>query len=164
MLFSGSLSAQLSPGDLANSHKDLEGMSKCTQCHDLGSKVSNDKCLVCHKEIKSLMDRNAGYHASSEVRSKDCAKCHKSVIYSDISKDHHGRTFNMVRFDEKKFNHTQAGFELKGAHKQIDCRKCHLPDLIEDVNLKKRKNTFLGLGNKCVNCHKDVHQQTLGID
>ncbi len=155
MLFSGSLSAQLSPGDLANSHKDLEGMSKCTQCHDLGSKVSNDKCLVCHKEIKSLMDRNAGYHASSEVRSKDCAKCHS---------DHHGRNFNMVRFDEKKFNHTQAGFELKGAHKQIDCRKCHLPDLIEDVNLKKRKNTFLGLGNKCVNCHKDVHQKTLGND
>jgi hypothetical protein len=70
----------------------------------------------------------------------------------------------MVRFDEKKFNHNQAGYELTGAHKQIDCRKCHLPDLIEDVNLKKRKETFLGLGSKCVNCHKDVHQKTLGND
>ena len=26
-------------------HKDLEGMFKCTQCHVLGQKVSNDKCL-----------------------------------------------------------------------------------------------------------------------
>ncbi len=30
---------QISPGDLSNAHKDLEGMSNCTKCHVLGDKV-----------------------------------------------------------------------------------------------------------------------------
>jgi len=40
---------QISPGDLSNAHKDLEGMSNCTKCHALGEKVENNKCLDCHK-------------------------------------------------------------------------------------------------------------------
>jgi hypothetical protein len=154
-LLAGRLAAQLSPGELSNPHKDLEGMSKCTQCHDLGSKVSNDKCLACHKEIKTLIDRNKGYHVSTDVKGKDCAKCHS---------DHHGRNFDMVRYDEKNFNHNLAGYELTGAHKKIDCRDCHKPEYVADANLKKRKETFLGMDDKCVSCHKDSHQKTLGTD
>ncbi len=149
------LEAQLSPGELSNAHKDLEGMSKCTQCHDIGSKVSNDKCLVCHKEIKTLIDRNEGYHVSVDVKGKDCARCHS---------DHHGRNFDMVRFDEKNFNHNLAGYELTGAHKRIDCRQCHKADYVGDNNLKKRSQTFLGLQQQCSSCHQDVHQKTLGND
>ena len=52
--------AQLSPGDLTTAHADLEGMSNCTQCHDLGNKVTNAKCLECHKEIKALITRKEG--------------------------------------------------------------------------------------------------------
>ena len=92
--FSGRLAAQLSPGELSNAHKDLEGISNCTKCHDLGSKVSNTKCLECHKEIKSRIDRNEGFHVSWEVKGKDCATCHS---------DHHGRKFDMIRFDENTF-------------------------------------------------------------
>lgn len=149
------MSAQLSPGPLVDAHKDLEGITKCTQCHDIGNKVSNDKCLNCHKEIKTLTDRNRGFHASGEVKGKDCAQCHS---------DHHGRNFDMLRFDEKKFNHRLTNYELTGAHKQIDCRKCHLPDLIADQEIKYRKGTFLGLDTKCNACHKDVHRKTLGND
>jgi hypothetical protein len=153
--FAGRLGAQLSPGDLSNAHKGLEGMSNCTQCHDIGSKVSNDKCLACHKEIKYRTDRNAGYHASGEVRGKDCATCHS---------DHHGRNFDMVRFEEKNFKHNLTGYDLTGAHKTIDCRKCHQADFVEDAGLKKRKETFLGLRQDCNACHKDSHQKTLGND
>ena len=32
---------QISPGELAKVHLQLEGMSNCTQCHILGKKVSN---------------------------------------------------------------------------------------------------------------------------
>ena len=35
--------AQISPGDLAKVHSQLEGMTNCTKCHTLGDKVSNDK-------------------------------------------------------------------------------------------------------------------------
>lgn len=163
VLFSGTVRAQLSPGDLSNAHKDLEGISNCTKCHDLGNKVSNTKCLDCHKEIKSRVDRNEGYHASWEVKGKDCAKCHS---------DHHGRKFDMVRFDESKFDHQLTGYELTGRHKsgwsskgqKIDCRSCHKPDLIVEPELKSHKETFLGLSQACADCHKDVHQKTLGRD
>ncbi len=155
LFLSGRVAAQLSPGELSRAHKDLEGMTNCTQCHDLGSKVSNDKCLVCHKEIKTLINQNEGYHVSSEVRGKDCAKCHS---------DHHGRNFDMIRYDEKNFNHNLAGYELTGAHKKVDCRECHKPDYVADSELKKRKESFLGLSQKCNSCHEDVHQKTLGND
>ncbi len=147
--------AQLSPGDLTRAHADLEGISNCTKCHVLGDKVSNDKCLDCHKEIKTRVSRGAGYHASKEAKGKDCTICHS---------DHHGRNFDIIRFDKNKFNHNLTGFELTGAHKTIDCRQCHKADYVEDRELKKKPKTYLGLGQKCSSCHEDYHQQTLSGD
>ncbi|MBK8562334.1 MAG: cytochrome C [Saprospiraceae bacterium] len=155
VLYASRAAAQLSPGDLATPHAKLEGMSNCTQCHVLGDKVSNDKCLTCHKEIKGLVDKKRGYHNSKDVKGKDCATCHS---------DHHGRKFDMVRFDEKKFDHNLAGYKLEGAHAKVDCRQCHEPDYVADANLKKRKDTFLGLGQQCLDCHTDYHQKTLPND
>jgi hypothetical protein len=92
-------------------------------------------------EFHSLVDKKWGYHPSKDVRGKDCATCHS---------DHHGRKFDMVRFDEKKFDHNLAGYKLEGAHAKVDCRECHKPDYVDDVNLKKRRETFLGLGQQCL--------------
>ncbi len=144
--------SQISPGDLSHVHADLEGMSNCTLCHDLGEKVSNKKCLDCHDEIQSLLDRNSGYHANSEVANKDCFECHS---------DHHGRKFDMVRFDEDNFDHDLTTYTLEGNHEIVDCRKCHVADNIQDKEIKKRKNTFLGLEKECLSCHDDYHQETL---
>ena len=144
--------SQISPGDLSQAHAELEGMSNCTLCHDLGEKVSNEKCLDCHDEIQSLLDQNSGYHANSKVVKKDCFECHN---------DHHGRKFDMIRFDEDNFDHDLTGYELEGNHEVIDCRKCHEPDNIQSREIKKRKNTFLGLEEKCLSCHDDYHQETL---
>ena len=148
--------AQLSPGDLAEAHAHLEGLSNCTQCHDLGKTVSNTKCLDCHAEIRDLMDRDKGYHASKEVTSKNCYDCHS---------DHHGRKFDMARFDQDNFNHNLTGYKLEGAHDRIeDCRACHIPDFIEDPELQDRADTFLGLQHECLSCHDDFHQGTLPND
>jgi hypothetical protein len=147
--------AQLSPGDLTTAHAKLEGMSNCTQCHDLGNKVTNAKCLACHKEIQTLIGQKRGFHASSAVKAQDCFKCHS---------EHHGRNFEMVRFDEKAFDHAQTGYPLKGAHKPLDCRKCHTPDKIQVTELRSRAKTFLGLGQACLSCHDDRHQGTMSKD
>ena len=88
------VSAQISPGKLSESHAHLEGLSNCTKCHLLGEKVTNEKCLDCHKEIATRINARKGYHASAEVRAKDCIKCHS---------DHHGRKFQMIHFDPDKF-------------------------------------------------------------
>jgi hypothetical protein len=146
---------QLSPGDLTTAHSNLEGMNNCTQCHDLGNKVTNTKCLDCHKEIKELLNKGRGYHSSSQVKQKECIECHS---------EHHGRKFEMIRFDEKNFDHNQTSYVLDGKHKVIDCRDCHKPDLIENTAIRKLEKTFLGLQDKCISCHQDFHQGTLDKD
>ncbi|MCF8238383.1 MAG: hypothetical protein K9I85_09535 [Saprospiraceae bacterium] len=157
ILLSGVLDGygQLSPGELTRSHADLEGLRNCTLCHVLGDKVSNDKCLDCHKVLKSRISARKGYHASREVKGKECATCHS---------EHHGRNFEMIRFEEKSFDHRLTGYDLTGAHRKIDCRDCHKPDRISDREIRARKNTYLGLGQECLSCHEDSHQRTLGTD
>ncbi|MBI9042693.1 cytochrome c3 family protein [Lutibacter sp.] len=147
--------AQISPGDLTSAHAKFEGMNNCTLCHELGKKVTNSKCLDCHKEIKSLITAKRGYHNSSDVKRKDCFQCHS---------EHHGRKFEMVRFDEANFDHKLTGYKLDGKHEVIDCKKCHVADFIEDSDLKKRSKTFLGLETKCLTCHDDYHQKTLSTN
>lgn len=155
-MFSAILShGQLSPGDLSNAHAELEGLSKCTLCHDIGNKVTNEKCLDCHTDIQDLIKKNRGYHSSSEVKSKDCFACHG---------EHFGRKFDMVRFDQKKFKHDLTKYALEGGHAMVECRKCHIPENILDPKIKKREKTYLGLRQECATCHDDYHQRTLSVD
>jgi nitrate/TMAO reductase-like tetraheme cytochrome c subunit len=144
--------AQISPGDLAKPHSHLEGMSNCTKCHILGKKVSNQKCLECHTELKVRIDVQKGYHASAEVKGKECVKCHS---------DHHGVNFQIIRFEKDKFNHNLTGYKLSGVHSKKQCIDCHKPENIKDQKIKKKKFTYLGLSPACLTCHTDYHQQTL---
>lgn len=146
---------QLSPGELSSAHAELEGLANCTQCHELGEKVTDKKCLACHTEIQSLVNRKQGYHGQPDIIKKDCAECHS---------DHHGRKFNMIRLDEDNFDHLLTGYELEGKHAEVECRECHTSEFIADTELKERKDTFLGLQEDCLSCHEDFHQETLSTD
>ena len=148
------VSAQISPGELSKGHANLEGVSNCTKCHDVGNKVTREKCLDCHKEISLLINAKEGFHASAEVSGKDCFICHN---------DHHGRNFQIIKFDKTTFNHANTGFELKGAHaredcKACNCKSCHKPSFIKDPKLKKNTSTYLGLKQECLSCHDDFHK------
>ncbi len=146
------VSAQLSPGPLASPHSHLEGMSNCTRCHTLGSKISNDKCLDCHTELKKRIDARQGYHSSSEISGKECINCHS---------DHHGPDFQLIRLDIEKFNHNLTGYPLEGAHNARKCPDCHRTAFITDPVIKEKKFTYLGLNTECLSCHDDYHQKTL---
>jgi len=146
--------AQLSPGDLSNAHAHLEGISNCTLCHVLNQKVSNEKCLDCHTLINDRIKSNKGFHVSDDVKGKDCFSCHN---------EHHGRKFQLIRFDTLSFDHNKAGYRLEGAHLKVSCSECHQPSFIPDNELKKRENTYLGLSSECLNCHEDYHQNTLSV-
>jgi len=146
---------QISPGELSDPHSHLAGLSNCTQCHVLGNKVSNDKCLTCHTEIKSRIDLQKGYHSSTEVRGKQCSECHS---------EHNGRNFKLVRLDEATFNHSFTGYSLSQPHAKQECRKCHAQVNITDQKLKNKKSTFLGVGTACLTCHSDYHFRTLSSD
>lgn len=149
------VSAQISPGKLAESHAHLEGLSNCTKCHVLGEKVTNEKCLDCHKEMAARINAKKGYHASAEIRAKECIKCHS---------DHHGRKFKMISFDADNFDHALTGYNLHDAHAELSCRNCHKPENITDPKIKSKSSTYLGLDQKCLSCHGDYHQGTLSSD
>lgn len=149
------LTAQISPGDLSGPHSHLEGISNCTQCHVLGNKVSADKCLTCHTEIKERTTIQKGYHASSDVKGKECIVCHS---------DHHGKNFQMIRFDIAKFDHNLTGFTLSSPHAKKQCADCHNVKFIADQKIKTKKFTYLGVGTECLSCHADYHQKTLSSD
>lgn len=153
--FALQLRGQISPGELAQPHAHLKGLSNCTKCHTLGEKVSNEKCLDCHRAIGTRISGNRGYHASPDVAGKECIVCHS---------DHHGKNFQMVRFETDRFNHSLTGYDLHGAHSTINCRKCHTNEFITDPEVKTKSSTYLGLDQKCLSCHADYHQGTLSSD
>jgi Cytochrome c3 len=147
-----SLNAQLSPGDLSNLHAHLEGMSNCTQCHVLGNKVANEKCLLCHTEIQSRINLQKGYHSSVDVKGKECFSCHS---------EHNGKNFQLIRFDTTKFDHNLTGYQLSVPHAKKKCIDCHDLKHISDQKIKAKKMTWLGVNTDCLNCHADYHQKTL---
>jgi nitrate/TMAO reductase-like tetraheme cytochrome c subunit len=146
------LTAQISPGDLSAAHAHLEGLSNCTQCHVLGNKVSNDKCLACHTEIQSRISSLKGYHVSDEVKGKQCFACHS---------EHNGKNFQLIRFDATKFDHNITGFTLSVPHSKKECKDCHNTKYIADQKIKAKKFTYLGINTECLTCHTDYHHKTL---
>lgn len=145
--------AQISPGKLSRPHAHLEGLTKCGNCHQLGNREVQAKCLDCHREIAAMREGGRGLHAGSDYA--DCVDCHV---------EHLGEDFDLVHWPDGRdgFDHPVTGFELTGAHAGIDCRKCHNAKFVVDpADLKGRGKdlgrTFLGLDGACAACHEDVH-------
>ncbi len=140
----------ISPGKLSEAHANLEGITKCTSCHELGQKgVSITKCLSCHTPLKKRIDARLGYHAT--IMNQNCGDCHK---------EHLGRTFKSVHFDTTKFDHKKTGYLLIGKHADLYCKSCHKPAFIKDKDVIAFKTkyhamnkTFLGLDTTCTSCH-----------
>ena len=152
MVAAGSdLHAQISPGELSSAHAALEGVQKCTQCHTLGKAIGNDNCLNCHTELRNRIGARTGFHGV--MGSKPCTQCHK---------EHHGRDFSIIRWDEKTFDHASIGFPLEGKHRSLQCRQCHIQKNVRAQDVAQNAvlvshGTFLGLGRDCASCHRDPH-------
>ncbi|MBI5282272.1 MAG: hypothetical protein HY858_11370 [Candidatus Solibacter usitatus] len=160
--------AQMSPGELARAHADLDGPLKCSSCHEFGTRNAHLKCLECHGEVRRRLEEKKGYHAkvvrgTGTQASADCARCHA---------EHNGRKHQLVRWRTPKesFDHAkEAGWPLEGKHARAKCEQCHAAKNIsqEDRAVLKRADlskTYLGLNEKCANCHRDEHHGDLGAD
>ena len=156
-------SAQLiSPGKLTAVHAELDGIRNCTQCHQLGRRgVSAAKCLSCHTPLRDRIRQGEGLHANVV---QTCASCHS---------DHHGRGYDIARFDEPRFRHELTGFRLVGEHRGVSCRSCHTPERVVDPAVRRRKaaagrlgETYLGLAGTCQSCHRsdNPHSSAVGTD
>ncbi len=140
----------LSAGRLSAAHGDLEGVRRCTRCHELSKVGTNEpKCLGCHEPLASRLAEERGYHATLAERS--CAECHQ---------EHLGRDTPLIELDTAKFDHAAAGFTLAASHGELACRECHQPELVSAADVREFKSrhgaldrTFLGLGTACIDCH-----------
>jgi predicted CXXCH cytochrome family protein len=146
---------QISPGELSSAHSSLEGIGSCTSCHELGKAVVNNKCLECHKELRTRITAGTGFHGP--LAGRQCVECHK---------EHLGRSFKLVRFDRSTYDHGRVGFPLAGKHARLDCERCHTAEFRKAADVRQNpallsSKTFLGLSRECVACHKDVHKGQL---
>ncbi len=160
LLLNVALLAQLSPGDLHQSHAHLEGLQNCTKCHAAGAQISLQNCLSCHKLLSDRIQNGKGLHARPEF--ENCVQCHS---------DHHGRNFEMIYWKDgqENFDHSLTGYRLEGKHSEIKCRDCHKPANIPDpkpllAQKKELSRTFLGLDQSCLSCHTDEHRGQLSKD
>lgn len=67
----------------------------------------------------------------------DCETCHTDESWK-------------IKIDQLKFEHTQTGFVLFGAHKTVACSYCH------------QSLIFNQIGTACIDCHTDLHKGELG--
>lgn len=145
-----------SPGDLAKPHHALEGISNCTKCHPAGGQLSPEKCLDCHDELQPRFGRGKGFHGLLPANQKStCEGCHH---------EHQGEDFALIDWGskgKKEFEHTKAGWPLKGKHARVECQKCHDKRLVEGERFAKlfsKRDTYLGSLTTCQGCHFDEHR------
>jgi hypothetical protein len=132
---------QLSPGPLSRAHASLEGIGKCSECHDPTQAITPARCLECHKPIASRIARKVGVHRNVK---DSCASCHH---------EHKGANVDLRQFDRTTFDHSvETGFPLDGLHARVaaTCGACH------------KTRSFLAARPACDSCHQDPHKATLG--
>lgn len=127
------------PGKVSTLHEKVEGT--CLECHVLGQKQFFEKCLACHKEVKSDIEGEKSFHG--KIDAARCETCHA---------EHNGRENSLIEFNKAQFDHQQAEFSLVGKHRQAECAGCHL------------KHKYRETPRDCFSCHvkKDKHQGRLG--
>ena len=143
--------AQISPGELSAPHSKLEGISNCTQCHVLGDKVTNEKCLTCHTDILRRISLQKGYHSSAEVKGKQCTYVTANIM---------GRIFNSYGSILQRLTIILPVILIRTARKK-KLQGMSQDKYITDQKLKAKKNTYLGLDPACLSCHADYHRKTL---
>jgi hypothetical protein len=130
----------ISPGQLTEAHKKLEGIMNCLKCHSLTRSISDSACTACHEKLNERLRKKRGFHAQAQGT---CVACHT---------DHKGRDYDITGLDKETFDHNSTGYVLEDRHK-VSCQECH-----------KKKNTYLDLTPACMSCHNDVHKGTMSED
>ncbi len=136
-------SAILSPGPLADVHRDLAGTAECTDCHGAMSRIGNEKCVTCHAAVGDRIAAKTGFHGTALTG--ECATCHV---------DHRAK---LIDFDPSAFNHRLSTFPLEGAHAGLACARCHERPSPRSPRVAVRMQWIDIAHESCETCHADPH-------
>ena len=87
-------------------HEQLEH-TDCLKCHEPAGGVPNNKCTDCHTQIGEQIIKKSSFHGLAKAPS------HVSNVIKTIKVE-----LRFSPIDEKKFDHSETGFLLDGAHKK----------------------------------------------
>ena len=150
----------------------------CSSCHeDPHDNRFGSRCTDCHDERRwTNLNLDRFDHARSRfaLRGKhqqvDCAACHgrppryRGIAYANCSSCHedpHGARFGAnctnchseVGWDQLDgMRRHHPGTSLGGGHSRVACRRCH----------DRGDNNPPSTGNRCVSCHRPVHEARFG--
>ncbi len=153
------LESVLMPGKVIRGHMKTEG--KCDACHvRFDREGQNGRCRDCHKDVSRDIQAKQGYHG--RIKEQSCRTCHT---------EHKGRDARIVVLDEKRFDHRQTDYLLKGKHADVECAKCHAPERKHRdapgvcIGCHKKDDTHKGkLGTKCADCHTETDWKETRFD
>jgi hypothetical protein len=156
-----SLEGVLMPGPVIDGHAKVEG--ECRKCHVPFDRAAQDMlCRDCHKEVDADLRARRGYHG--RISPQACRSCHT---------DHKGRGAQIVKLDERSFDHKLTDFPLQGAHASptLKCASCHQPRLKHREapgtcnGCHRKDDVHKGrLGENCSQCHTDVKWKDVKFD
>lgn len=154
-----SLESVLMPGKVISGHAKTEG--KCDACHvRFDREGQNGKCRECHKDVSRDIQSKQGYHG--RIKEQSCRTCHT---------EHKGRDARIIALDEKRFDHRQTDYLLKGKHEDVACAKCHAPGRKYReapgvcFGCHRKDDAHKGkLGEKCADCHTETDWKEARFD
>jgi hypothetical protein len=152
---------QISPGPLSPSHASLE--SNCAACHTPVQSADSTKCIGCHVNNASLLQRQpTAFHAIIGA----CSRCHlehQGVSPRPLPMDHvaladiglegvrrnadnpsNSRLLAWIRQHETGRETVPMHPEVKSSEAALDCASCH--------STKDRHQGYFG--GDCASCHR----------
>ena len=142
-----------------DSHNEQQG-KQCDDCHNQSSWLSEVRfdhdlsdfpligqhavigCESCHlsTEFKTVESECEGCHQSQDI--------HKGALGKKCQQCHNSNDWLIWEFD-----HSQTGFDIKGAHRKLHCHRCHIKPLTDKRSV-----------SRCVDCHRmdDIHSGGFG--
>ncbi len=158
-------SSRTGPGPLHPAHQELEGFfgADCSSCHRAGEGIDAEGCIRCHEPIGAQRTAKRGLHGTLPAdQFADCSQCHSEHV-GDNTPLITAQAFLYAGVKQRDaYDHRHiAGYSLEGAHMALECSRCHAS---ADAKTPPKGGRFLGLEQRCVACHEDVHRTLFGQD
>ena len=133
---------------LDGKHSQLE----CRVCHKAGNIRDKDKLTALKKDLSRTYLGLA----------RDCLTCHIDEHRGQLTRCLECHTMAGWK-PASLHDHNKAKFALTGKHVSVQCQKCHPAVADELFENDKEYTRFAGIRyERCLDCHKDAHNNKFG--